>query len=455
MSTLLIKQASFIVSADENHTLYRDADLLIEDGVITAIGAALESPGETIDARGKIVYPGLVNTHHHLYQTFTRNIPAVQNMELFAWLRHLYAIWRHVDEEVVYYAALVGLADLVRHGATTVFDHHYVFNRNSDRFMDALFAAATAVGVRFHASRGSMSRSQKDGGLPPDSVVQTTDRILADSEEQVKKFHDPSAYSYRQVVLAPCSPFSVSADLMRESARLARRLGVRLHTHLAETNDESDYVMEKEGMRPLAYMETLEWTGDDVWYAHGIHLNDEELQVLSKTKTGVAHCPVSNMKLASGVCRVKAMLDLDIPLGLAVDGSASNDGSNLLAEIRQAYLLHRLHDSERAPSASDILDIATRGGARLLGRQDIGQLSVGYAGDCFLIDTNSLDFVGTDLDPAAIPGAVGISDAAAYTIVGGKVIAKAGQLLAFDEPREAEKARDVWQRYMRRAGVIA
>lgn len=455
MPTLLIKNASFIVSSDAHDTVYRDTDILIENGEILEIGKDLTSEGETLDGRSKIVYPGLINTHHHLYQTFSRNNPAVQNMELFDWLINLYEVWKHLDEDVVYYAALVGLADLVRHGATTVFDHHYVFNENSERFMDALFAAAKRLGVRLHASRGSMSRSKKDGGLPPDSVVQTTEKILLDSEAAVARFHDPSRFSYRQVVLAPCSPFSVTPDLMRESARLARKLGVRLHTHLAETYDESDYVMEKENMRPLAYMETLEWTGEDVWYAHGIHLNDEELQVLSRTKTGVAHCPVSNMKLSSGICRVKEMLELDIPVGLAVDGSASNDGSNLLAEIRQAYLLHRLQSSERAPSAYDILKIATAGGARILGRDDIGVISPGMAADLFLIDTNTLDYVGTDLDPGALPGAVGISGPAAYTIVGGKIIQRSGELLTIDEARLTSEARDVWRSYMQRAGVMA
>lgn len=452
--TLLVKNALAIVSCDQRDRIYKNSDLLLQDGVIKEIASNIQvSDAKVVDARGCVVYPGLVNTHHHLYQTFSRNVPAVQNFELFAWLKALYAVWQHMDEDVVYYAAMVGLADLIKNGATTVFDHHYVFNAKSDGYMDALFRAAADLGVRLHASRGSMSRSVKDGGLPPDSVVQTTDKILQASEEAVKKYHNPDRYSFQQVVLAPCSPFSVTPDLMLESARLARKLGVRLHTHLAETRDESAYVVAQTGMRPLAYMESLEWTGPDVWYAHGIHFNDAELQTLAATKTGVAHCPVSNMKLASGACRVRDMLDLAIPLGLAVDGSASNDGSNLMAEIRSSYLLHRLQASDKAPSGAAILKIATAGGAAILGRDDIGTIAEGMAADLCIYDVQKPEFVGTTLDVAAIPALIGFTGPAAYTICGGRVIAENGKLAHIDEDKLTYQANAAWERYLQRAGM--
>ena len=347
MPRLLIRNADAIVSCDSQDHVYENCSLLIENGVIAGIGPEPQEAEEVIDASGCIVYPGLVNTHHHLYQTFSRNLPAVQNLELFDWLKALYEIWKNLDREVIYHSALTGLGELLKSGCTTCFDHHYVFPQGrSEGLLEAQFAAAEELGIRFHASRGSMDLSVKDGGLPPDSVVQTVDEILRDCRAAVEAFHDPAPFSMRQVALAPCSPFSVSEELLRQSAVLARDLGVRLHTHLCETKDEERYVQERFGMRPLAYMESLGWTGPDVWYAHGIHFNDEELRRLAEAGTGVAHCPISNMKLSSGVCRVPELLALGAPVGLAVDGSASNDGSSLLEELRVGYLLHRLHASE-------------------------------------------------------------------------------------------------------------
>ncbi len=454
MQTLLIRRARYVVTCDAGDTVFSDANILIENGVITYIGAEDSRAERVIDARGHIAYPGLINTHHHLYQTFSRNLPEVQRMELFDWLRALYRIWRHLDDEVVYHGTIVGASELLRHGCTTCFDHHYVFQPGaSGGYLDAQFAAAEALGMRWVASRGSMSRSVKEGGLPPDSVVQTVDEILTDSRRAVEAFHDPKRFSMRQVALAPCSPFSVSDDLMRESASLARSLGVRLHTHLAETRDEEAFVLEKYGMRPLALMETLGWVGPDVWFAHGIHFEDDELRRLAETGTGVAHCPVSNMKLASGVCRVPDMLALGVPVGLAVDGSASNDGSNLLEEIRVGYLLHRLHESERAPTGYDMLKIATAGGARLLGRDDIGALAVGMAGDLFLIDARRLGLVGAALDPKSLPGTVGWTGPVDYTIVGGRVVVENGRLTRIDEEKASREANAAHARYMERAGV--
>ena len=450
MSTLLIKNARYIVSCDDQDTLYHDTDLLLEDGVIRSIGPALRPADQTIDARGMAVYPGLINTHHHLYQIFSRNLPEVQSMELFPWLVTLYDIWKGLDEETVRLSALTGLGELLKNGCTTCFDHHYVFPAGSGDLIAAQFRAAAEAGIRFHASRGSMDLSRKDGGLPPDSVVQTIDEILADSERLVRVWHDDSRYSMRQVALAPCSPFSVSTDLLRESAALARSLGVRLHTHLAETRDEEEYTKSKFGLRPLAYLESLGWLGKDVWFAHGIHFNGDELRLLAETSTGVAHCPISNMKLASGVCRLPEMMELGVPVGLAVDGSASNDGSNLLEELRVCYLLHRLHYSAKAPSGYDVLKLATRGSARLLGRSDIGCLAPGMAADLFLVDLNRLELVGAGYDPMSLLATVGLKGPVDYTIVAGVPVVQHGQLTTFDEEQTATQARQAVGRYLRR-----
>ena len=450
MSSLLIKNASAVVTCDGGDSVLENASILIQNGIIAAMGPGDWEAGETLEATGCIVYPGLINTHHHLYQTFSRNLPQVQNLELFDWLRALYEIWKNLDGETIYHSSIVGLGELLKTGCTTCFDHHYVFPGGSGDLLEAQFAAAGDLGIRMSASRGSMDLSKKDGGLPPDSVVQTVDEILRDSQAAVEKYHDPSFNSMRTVALAPCSPFSVSAELLRQSALLARDLGVRLHTHLCETKDEEEYVLEKYGKRPLAYMEDLGWVGPDVWYAHGIHFNDQELKLLADTGTGVAHCPISNMKLSSGVCRIPDLLELGVPVGLAVDGSASNDGSNLLEELRAAYLLHRLCSSEKAPSGYDLLKIATRGSARVLGRADIGSLEVGKAGDLFLIRRDRLELVGADLDVKSMLGTVGFKGPVDATVVNGKVVARDGRLTGVDEEKAAREARAAVRAYLSR-----
>ena len=439
--SLLIKNIKYLVSCDDDDNVYNDINIYVEDGVIKYIGEDLIEADEIIDATDMLVYPGLINTHHHLYQTFTRNLPQVQNLELFDWLIALYEIWKGLDSETIRYSSLVGMGELMKGGCTTCFDHHYVFpNTATEGLIDTQFEVASELGLRMHASRGSMSLSKKDGGLPPDSVVQDVDSILADSERLIKKYHDSSKFSMRQMVLAPCSPFSVTADLLKRSAELARKYGVRLHTHLCETLDEERFTIEKTGMRPLDYMASLGWIGSDVWYAHGIHFNDEELKRLAETKTGVAHCPISNMKLSSGIARIPEMLELGVPVGLAVDGSASNDGSNLLEELRVAYLLHRLNSSHGAPSGYDILKIATKGGAEILGRNDIGQLAVGKAADLFMINSNRIELVGTQYDPKSVLGTVGFKGAVDYTIVAGNVVVKDGKLVNVDEDKIVEEA---------------
>ncbi|MBP2636606.1 MAG: atzB [Firmicutes bacterium] len=441
MTTMLIKNAKAIVTLDEQDRVLANQNIFIRDNQIEYIGIDSSAADEVIDAAGMFVYPGLINTHHHLYQTFTRNLPQVQNMELFPWLCTLYEIWRGLTPEIVYYSAMVGMGELMKYGCTTCFDHHYVFPKlNSEQFIDRQFAAAEELGIRFHASRGSMSRGKSSGGLPPDELVQSVDEILKDSERLINEYHDDSRYSMRQVVLAPCSPFSVTGDLMKETAKLAREKKVRLHTHLAETKDEEEYCLEKFKLRPLAYMESLDWVGADVWYAHGIHFNETELQLLAATKTGVAHCPVSNQKLSSGIAQIPRMLELGVPVGLAVDGSASNDGSNLLGEIRTAFLLHRLNSSTQAPTGYDILKLATKGSAAILGRADIGSLETGKAADLFMIKTDGLEYVGAQFDPKSLLGTVGVFRPVAYTIINGKVVVRDGKLCHIDEEKVAAEA---------------
>lgn len=451
MATLLIKNASYVVTCDACDTVLENVNLLIRDGVIECIGQESQTADEVVDASGCIVYPGLINTHHHLYQTFSRNLPKVQNMELFDWLTALYGIWKNLDPNVIYYSSVVGMGELLKTGCTTCFDHHYVFpGGQSSSFLESQFAAAKDLGIRMFASRGSMDLSQKDGGLPPDSVVQNVDEIMEDSMRAVEKYHDPKRFSMNMVALAPCSPFSASEELYRQSAILARQLGVRLHTHLCETKDEENYVLERYGKRPLAYMESMDWVGSDVWYAHGIHFDTDELKLMASTKTGVAHCPISNMKLSSGICRIPDMLDLDVPVGLAVDGSASNDGSNLLEELRVAYLLHRLNSSNKAPSGYDLLKLATNGSARVLGRDDIGSLEVGKAGDLFMIRTDRLELVGADLDVKSMLGTVGFKGAVDCTVVNGKVVVKDGRLVGIDEEKAVADGRQLVCDYLER-----
>ncbi len=447
-TSLLLKNIHTLVCCDAKDTVLHGVQLLCKDGEITYIGTDSCNADEEIDASRMVVYPGLINTHHHLYQTFSRNLPALQNLELFDWLKASYQIWKNLNEDVVYHSSLTGLGELLKTGCTTCADHHYVFPKGCGDLTGAQFRAAQDLGIRLHAARGSMDLSEKDGGLPPDSVVQTVDEILRDGEDAVRRYHDPARFSMRQVMLAPCSPFSVSADLLRESAIQARSLGVRLHTHLAETIDEERYTTKMKGLRPLAYMEELGWLGNDVWYAHGIHFNDAELDLLAATGTGVAHCPISNMKLSSGVARVPDMLQRKVPLGLAVDGSSSNDGSNLLEELRVGFLLHRLTSSAAAPSGYDMLKIATQGSARLLGRDDIGSLAPHMAADLFALDIDKIEFNGACMDLAAMPGTVGVKGSVDLTVVNGKVVVRNGHLLQIDEQAVIAQSAPLLQRFL-------
>ncbi|MDO4564912.1 MAG: 8-oxoguanine deaminase [Clostridia bacterium] len=434
MKTLL-KNVNTVITCDDLDRTYYNVDIWLEDERISHIGKLEQKPDVEYDCSDMVMYPGLINTHHHLYQYFTRNLKSVQGLELFDWLKALYEIWKNLNDDTVYYSSLAGMAELMRYGCTTVMDHHYVFPKGAKDLLAAQFEAAEALGVRMHACRGSMDLSKKDGGLPPDSVVQSVDEIMRDSEDAIAKYHDPKPFSKRQILLAPCSPFSVSAGLLKESAKLARKHGVRLHTHLCETKDEEEYTLNRFGLRPLDYMETLGWIGSDVFYAHGIHFNDAELLRLQKTQTGVCHCPCSNMKLSSGVARIPEMLKLGVPVGLGVDGSASNDGSSMMEEMRVCYLLHRLISNDKAPDGYSILKMATRGSAKLLGRDELGQIAEGCAADLFMIKRSRMELLCADEDLMNLFGTVGYKRPCDYVFVNGKCTVQGGVISGLDEAR--------------------
>lgn len=443
-----LKNIDTVVTCDPQDRICHNTDLWFENGEIVRIGADERTPDEDYDCTGMIVYPGLINVHHHLYQYFTRNLRKVQDFELFDWLKALYGVWKNLNEKTVFFSSCAGMAELMRYGCTTCFDHHYVFPKECGDLLGAQFEAAKALGIRMHASRGSMDLSEKDGGLPPDSVVQTVDEILKDSEKAIKTYHDAEKFSMRQVVVAPCSPFSASAPLYKESAVLARRYGVQLHTHLCETKDEEKYTLSVFGKRPFDHLKSLGWTGNDVFYAHGIHFNETELDEIAATGTKIAHCPVSNMKLSSGVMRLPDMLDRGITVGLAVDGSASNDGSNLMDEMRAAYLVHRLVWGNRAPGGYRILKLATVGSAAVLGRTDIGSIEVGKAADVFAIRRDSSDLLCAIDDPMNLFGNVGYHKPCDLVFVNGECTVSDGKLTKLDEELLLRLSRNELNRFL-------
>ncbi|MCY1152644.1 MAG: 8-oxoguanine deaminase [Sphaerochaetaceae bacterium] len=435
------------------------ADLLIEDGKVKKIykeGKAKIDPAcRVIDCSNHVVIPGMVNTHHHFYQTLTRNLPSVQNAELFDWLIYLYDIWKHIDEEAVYTSSCLAIGELLKTGCTTSTDHHYLYPRGfKGDLMGLQFEAADRLGMRFSPTRGSMSLSKKDGGLPPDSVVQTTDEILEDSERCIKQYHQEGGAAMHKIVLAPCSPFSVTKDLMKESCSLARKYGARIHTHLCETYDEADFCKEMYGVRPVELMKECDMVGEDVFFAHGIHFNDKELEYLRDTKCHIAHCPSSNMRLGSGICRVKEMKDLGINVGIAVDGSASNDSSDMLGELRNALLLQRVKYGAAAVTASDIFTMGTLGGAKMLGFDEVGLLEEGWQADIAIFDVSTLPYAGSHSDSTASLLFCGTNHNTAYTIVNGKVVVDEGKLVGYDENELAKKGREVSENLLKRAGVI-
>jgi 8-oxoguanine deaminase len=432
MPSILVKHAELLVTMDEERRCIPDGGLFVCDQVIEQVGPTGDLPPEAdhiIDARGMIILPGLVNTHHHLCQTLTRAVPAAQDATLFQWLKTLYPIWAGLTPEAIYSSALIGLAELILSGCTTASDHLYIYP-NGCRIDDEI-QAAQALGIRFHASRGSMSLGESKGGLPPDSVVENEDFILKDTRRAIETYHNAKRYSMLRIVVAPCSPFSVTPDLMRESAALARFYGVHLHTHMAETADEERFCLWEFGHRPVAYASDLGWIGDDVWYAHAVHVNPSEIALMARTGTGVCHCPSSNMRLASGIAPVRAYLDAGVRVGLGVDGSASNDSSHMLAEARMTMLLQRVNGNPAALSAQEALWLATAGGARVLGRDDIGHLAAGQAADFIGFRLGRLDFAGALHDPLAAlvfcaPQKVDLS------VINGKMIVEGGNLLTLD-----------------------
>src|SRR6266436_489915 len=453
MSTLLAKNAEVLVTMDGQRRELKNAGLYSEDGFIKHVGPNEELPATAdtmIDLSGQIVLPGFVNTHHHLNQTLTRNLFAAQNNNVFPWLQAQYRIWARTTEEASRASTLIGLAELALSGCTTVFDHTYVFKNGNN--VDCQIQAAKDLGVRFHASRGSMSLGQSQGGLPPDDCVEDEAFILRDSERVIKAYHDASPGSMTQIALAPCSPFSVTISLLRDSAALARQCKVKLHTHLCETRDEERYTLERYQLRPVDWMETHGWLGDDVWFAHAIHVDDDEIKKFAQTGCGVAHCPCSNMRLASGIAPIREYLTAGVKVGLGVDGSASNDASNILLEARQALLLARLRlglaprdiagevagTSRYQPPPADawmtarqILEIATRGGAAVLGRDDIGALAKGKCADFFSLALNTVDYAGGLSDPVAAT-LFCAPQKASYTVIGGRIVVKDGVVVTVD-----------------------
>ncbi len=437
MRTLLIANIDYLATLDSRSTTVRNGYIYVEDDRIVEIGQGdfAGQADRTIDGTDRIAIPGLVNTHHHMYQCLTRNTPRAQLAGLFDWLVCHYDVWGELDEEATYLSAKVAIGELLLSGCTTTTDHFYLFPASaSPKLLDAEIRAARELGMRFQPCRGSMSRGKSDGGLPPDNTVQTPETILADCERVISSYHDSAPRAMLRIALAPCSPFSVTEALMTRTVELAREAGVSVHTHLAETHDETAYCLESYGCRPLALMERLGWLGPDVWLAHGIHFDESELALLAETGTGISHCPTSNMRLGSGVARLPEMLAAGVSVGLGVDGSASNDCGNLLAECRQTLLVHRGGPSDQWLDSEQVFRLATSGGARVLGRDDIGMLAVGLAADVVLIDRMQLSLAGTSSDPLA--GLLYSTPAAPVdtVIVGGQVVVENGRLPGLDVP---------------------
>ncbi|SNR56121.1 8-oxoguanine deaminase [Puniceibacterium sediminis] len=427
MSEILIRNARKILTMDDAHSEYEGCDILLRGGVIAAVGPDLHSTGEVIEASGCLVTPGLVNTHHHLFQSLTRAVPGGQDALLFGWLRTLYPIWARFGPEEMRMSALTGLAELALSGCTMTSDHLYLFP-NGSRLEDTI-EAAVEIGMRFHPTRGAMSIGESSGGLPPDALVEAEAAILEDCIRVIDAFHDPNPGAMVRVGVAPCSPFSVSRELMRDAALLARDKGVRLHTHLAENDEDIAYSLAQFGCRPGEYAEQLGWTGDDVWHAHCVKLDAGEIDLFARTRTGVAHCPCSNCRLGSGIAPVRAMRDAGVRVGLGVDGSASNDTGSLVGEARQALLLQRVANGADAMSAREALWIATRGGAEVLGRDDCGQIAVGKRADLALWDMGGIEAAGNwDAGALLLAGPTKVR----HLIVEGRQIVRDGRMTTVD-----------------------
>jgi len=435
MSNILIKNPLLTVQMNDRKDEFSGGHILIENGKITSIGKEeiTATADEIIDATNMVVLPGFVNTHHHFYQTLTRNIPKMQNATLFNWLTNHYEIWRELTEEAIYFSAKTAIAELMKSGTTTTADHLYLFpQKTSVELIDAEIDAAKEMGIRFYPTRGSMSLGKSKGGLPPDDVVQSEAIIQADTKRLINKYHDESFGSMLRIALAPCSPFSVSPELMKSTAEYAKSNNLLIHTHLAETLDEEQFCLNKFGKRPVEYVESLGWVQDNAWFAHAVHLSDEEIKMMSKTGCGVSHCPTSNLRLGSGIAHIKEMMKAGINVSLAVDGSASNDSSNMLNELRNTLLLSRLRDTEYWLTVREVVWLATRGGAKVLHRNDIGELSVGKQADLALFSVAGLEYAGSQSDPLASLIFNVRNSPVDYLIVNGKIQVR-NRKLNFDE----------------------
>ncbi len=404
MSRILIRNPLRVAQMDDTQSEFSGGHILIEDGVISSIGPDLPEvdADDVLDATDCVVLPGFINTHHHLFQTLTRNIPRMQNAQLFPWLVDHYEVWRELREEAAYISAKTGLLEMMKSGVTTSSDHLYLFpNRTDGKLIDAEIRAACELRIRFQPTRGSMSLGRSAGGLPPDDVVQPEDVILADMQRLVDEYHDPEPGAMTRISIAPCSPFSVTSDEMRRTAEFAQHNKLQMHTHLAETIDEENFCIEMFGMRPVAYMDSVGWLSENAWFAHTVHLSDDEIMQMGKASVSVSHCPTSNMRLGSGISPIKKLMQAGVGVSLGVDGSASNDSSNMLSEIRNAMLISRLRDEFEWLTARDALWIATRGGARTLGRDDVGSLEVGKRADLALFNVSGIEYAGSLTDPLA------------------------------------------------------
>lgn len=447
--TLLVKNAELLVTMDGQRREIKQGGLYIVGNQIVQVGPSSELPqtaDEVLDLKGHIVIPGLINTHHHMYQSLTRVVPSAQDGELFNWLQNLYPIWARLTPEMIHVSTQTAMAELILSGCTTSSDHLYIYP-NGCKLDDSIHAAAE-IGMRFHAARGSMSVGRSQGGLPPDSVVEQEPAILKESQRLIEQYHDASHSAMLRVVVAPCSPFSVSRDLMREAAVLAREYGVSLHTHLAENQNDIAYSREKFGMTPAEYAEDLGWVGPDVWHAHCVQLDQHGIDLFARTGTGVAHCPCSNMRLASGIAPIRKMRDAGVPVGIGVDGSASNDGATMIGEVRQALLLQRVGFGPDAMTAREALEIATLGGAKVLNRTDIGALAVGMSADFVAFDLRQIAFAGALHDPLAALVFCAPSQVA-HSVINGKQVVKDGQLLSLDLPLVIERHNRLAQQLVR------
>ena len=446
---ILLKNVHTLVTMDERERIINNVDVLIKDNVIKDIGNNILDKyneleiSKIIDCSNKVVYPGFINTHHHFYQSITRNVPFVQSSKLFDWLTNLYEVWSELDEDFVKVGAQISAGELLLSGCTTSTDHYYIFpNSASNRLFDLEVDTVLDMGMRFYPNRGSMSRGKSEGGLPPDNLVQSSEEILSDCERVIQKYHNSNPYAMCRIILAPCSPFSITEELLCETSKFARKHNVMMHTHLCETIDEETYCIEKMGKRPLQYMEDCNWVGNDVHYAHGIYFTDDEIKLLAKTGTGVSHCPGSNLRLGSGICKVPQMLKAGVKVGLSVDGSSSNDSSNYVREMQLALLVHRLQSAD-AITPIDVLRIATTGGAKILNTPEIGNIKIGSAADIAIFNLRKLDYAGAMSDPASAIIMCGGGTRTDYTIVNGVIVVENGKLVKINEEEIFDKSIEV------------